>query len=141
MAAEKTLEGYIEVRGLRPVSPKKLNDSLRLALESMSAILYGVTTQELTAPEQEVLRRGGLVLSEFHAETRRDVAGVDGVARNHDQQPLHGIAQLADVAAPRDLLERAHRRGREGSRLVVVFVAEAGREVDDQRLDVLAPLA
>ena len=64
MAVDKTLEGYIEVRGLRPVSPKKLNDSLRLALESMSAILYGVTTQELTAPEQEVLRRGGLVLEE-----------------------------------------------------------------------------
>lgn len=55
---------YVEVRGLRPVSPKELNASLRLALNTMSVILYGETTQDLTAPEQAVLRRGGLVLEE-----------------------------------------------------------------------------
>jgi len=95
MTAEKTLEGYIEVRGLRPVSAKKLNDSLRLALQSMSAVLYGDTTQELTAAEQEVLRRGGLVLEE---------------------QP--GLDPLADTAAKfAAIIESSLTSGKVGERL------------------------
>ena len=66
MAEKANQDGnsYIEARGLRPVSPKALNDALRLALDSMPVSFYGETTRELTAAEQAVLRRGGLVLEE-----------------------------------------------------------------------------
>ena len=67
MAGEKVLQDhirYVEARGLRPASSNELNASLRLALDSMSVILYGETTHDLTAAEQAVLRRGGLVLEE-----------------------------------------------------------------------------
>ena len=59
--AEKAIQdgnSYIEARGLRSVSPKALNDALRLALDSMPVSLYGEATRELTAAEQAVLRRG-----------------------------------------------------------------------------------
>jgi hypothetical protein len=67
MAGDKTLKEdvqYVTARGLRPVSPGELNASLRLALDSMSVILHGETTHDLTEAEQAVLRRGGLVLKE-----------------------------------------------------------------------------
>lgn len=67
MAVDKMLKDdvrYLTARGLRPVSPGELNASLRLALDSMSVILHGETTHDLTAAEQAVLRRGGLVLKE-----------------------------------------------------------------------------
>ena len=67
MVENKTLQDnvrYVEARGLRPVSPGELNASLRLALDSMSVILHGETTHDLTAAEQAVLQRGGLVLEE-----------------------------------------------------------------------------
>ena len=54
----------ISTRGLRPVSADELNASLRLALKSMSAVLQGESTADLTEAEQSVLRSGGLVLEE-----------------------------------------------------------------------------
>ena len=55
---------YLQARGLRIQAPKALNEALRLALEDMQATLYGEAEEELTAAEQAVLRRGGLVLEE-----------------------------------------------------------------------------
>lgn len=64
MAIDKTVEEELERRGLRPVSMDELDESLRLALQSMSAILYGEAAREMTEAEQETLRRGGLDLEE-----------------------------------------------------------------------------
>lgn len=61
--ATKDSDIYLQARGLR-ASPKALNEALRLALETMPAMLYGETREELTTAEQAVLRRGGLVLEE-----------------------------------------------------------------------------
>lgn len=61
--ATKDSDIYLQARGLR-ASPKALNEALRLALETMPAMLYGETSEELTTAEQAVLRRGGLVLEE-----------------------------------------------------------------------------
>lgn len=55
---------YLQARGLRGTAPKALNEALRLALEDMQATLYGEAEEELTAAEQAVLRRGGLMLEE-----------------------------------------------------------------------------
>jgi hypothetical protein len=55
---------YLQARGLRVNSPKILNEALRLALEDMQVTLYGEAKEELTAAEQTVLRKGGLVLDE-----------------------------------------------------------------------------
>ena len=55
---------YLQARGLRIQAPKALNEALRLALEDMQTTLYGEAEEELTAAEQAVLRRGGLVLEE-----------------------------------------------------------------------------
>lgn len=60
----KDSETYFQARGLRQASQKALNEAPRLALETMPAILYGKTHEELTTAEQAVLRRGGFVLEE-----------------------------------------------------------------------------
>src|ERR1019366_7246672 len=44
---------------------------------------------------------------------QRDVARVDARLRIHDHDTLHQVAQLADVAGPRELLQRAHRLRRQ----------------------------
>ena len=53
---------YFTARGLRPTAPEGLNDALRLALDTMPALLYGEPETEITAQEQAVLREGGVDL-------------------------------------------------------------------------------
>ena len=60
--ADKEADFYFQARGLRTPAPNSLNTSMRLALDNMRALLYGPAVEDLTAPEQEVLRGSGLDL-------------------------------------------------------------------------------
>ena len=53
--------------------------------------------------------------------------------RGHDDQPLDGVPQLADVSLPARLLHVLERRRREPLRTAVVLAAEEVGEVPDQR--------
>ena len=69
------------------------------------------------------------------------VVDVDDLGRRHDDQPLDGVLQLADVALPARALQVLERRRREALRPPVVVAAEQVGEVLDQRRDVLAAIA
>ncbi len=55
---------YFQARGLRTTAPKSLDASMRRALDTMRAVLYGPTVEDLTSPEQNTLRSAGLDLNE-----------------------------------------------------------------------------
>ncbi len=55
-------EAYFAARGLRETSFESLNQALMTVLEQMETTVYGDATEELTAEEQAVLRRGSLTL-------------------------------------------------------------------------------
>ena len=70
------------------------------------------------------------------------VGDVDRLRRRHDDQPLDGVPQLADVPLPPVRAGAGpSRRGVKRLGLQVVVAAEQVREVPDQRRDVLGPLA
>src|SRR4051812_19314837 len=77
----------------------------------------------------------------WRADGFRQVSEVDRVAAGHDDHPLDGVAQLADVAAPAVAGQRVERRLRDPLRPHVVVAAEGVHVVADQRRDVLGPLA
>src|SRR5436190_2627678 len=71
----------------------------------------------------------------------RQIRDVDGVAAGHDDQALHRIAQLADVALPAVPLQRLDRRRRDALRADVVLAAEIVHVVPDEERDVVDALA
>src|SRR5712691_11891103 len=67
------------------------------------------------------------------------VGQIDRVAAGHDDQPLDGVAQLADVALPPVSCERVERRLQDALRPHVVLAAEIIHVVAHERRDVLRP--
>lgn len=62
MSSKASEISYFAARGIRAKTPEGLNKAMQLALESMSATLFGDAESELTASEQTVLKRMGMPL-------------------------------------------------------------------------------
>jgi hypothetical protein len=75
------------------------------------------------------------------AKHRLHLGRVQALAVAHDQQPLHGVAQLPHVAGPGVRLEGRLGTGIELRRPAAVLLAPAADEMPGQQRDVLAPLA
>src|SRR5216684_2501042 len=63
------------------------------------------------------------------------------LARSHDQQPIDGIAQLADIARPFVSLQGSHRILAELARREPGGACGPGHEMTGKQWDILAPLA
>lgn len=80
-------------------------------------------------------REGRITAGEFHRKGRNIQNGV----LCGDDQPLHQVFQLTDIARPRVLLQKRHEPGTEGQ-LLAVLPAKALQKLMSQRQDVLRPL-
>lgn len=68
-----------------------------------------------------------------------DIGGADGGAAQ-DQEALHHVAKLADVAGPGALFEEGEGLVREGPYGLAAFAADAGGEMLDQKWDIVLTL-
>ena len=125
---------YLQARGLRIQAPKALNKALRLALEDMQTTLYGEAEEELTAAEQAVLRRGGLVLEEQPGRDPLADTAVKYAAIIESSLSTSEAGKRLGFGAGRIRPRRARTRGRCGPRCSrAAGRRRAGREAGRRR--------
>src|SRR3989304_2084521 len=91
----------------------------------------------LQCARRQMVRRDRLIGVAYVVRKNVDA---DDLTAGHDEEPLHGIPQLADVALPRVFLQTLHSLGRESLLPQVILLRELLDEVRNERRDVLASL-
>src|SRR6185437_11099302 len=77
----------------------------------------------------------------LRARTQREVGSANGVTLGQEHGALDRMVELADVAGPRMIKQRLHRRRVEAAERFLIARGVSLEEVDGEGRDVLAPLA